>query len=304
MFCLTKSISGRFRFHILSVVACLALSACSASDVVNALTPDAGYSVSKAIPYGRHERQQLDIYTPDEPRADAPLVMFFYGGGWDSGARTDYKFIGQAFATQGYTVAIPDYRLYPEVTWQGFMSDGAQVLAYLDERYSGKSPADHGVVLVGHSAGAYIAAMLALDPSWLDTVGLRQCYVRAVIGLAGPYDFLPLRDDKLKRIFGPGPVSPETQPINHVDPEDPPMMLATGRSDRVVLPRNSAALAAKLRAAGVTVGTPVYDDVGHVEIVGAMADPLRFLAPTHDDVFAYLANTRAMRAPCQDAPKP
>lgn len=271
-------------------LAYLGLAACSATDVVNSLTPDDGYRVDADIAYAPDERHRLDIYIPDYPREGAPLIVFFYGGGWDSGSRSDYTFIGQAFAAEGYTVAIPDYRLYPEVRWRGFMSDAAQAVAYLGERFPEIAQGERGLVLAGHSAGAYIAAMLALDDTWLEEAGANPCQVQSVIGLAGPYDFLPLGSRTLREIFGPGEATDETQPITHVDAGDPPMLLVIGSNDVIVLPRNTTALAARLREAGVTVEERRYEDVSHAQIVGAMSVPFRSLAPTHDDVFRFLTN--------------
>lgn len=280
--------SALTRATCLSLI-CFSLAACSAIDVVNSLTPDDGYRVETGIAYGPEDRHRFDLYIPDEPLQGAPLIVFFYGGGWDSGSRADYLFVGQAFAAQGYTVAIPDYRLYPEVRWRGFMADAARAVAHLADETPDIRQPGRGLVLAGHSAGAYIAALLALDPDWLNRAGSDTCLIRSVVGLAGPYDFLPLRSEKLRDIFGPGEAGPETQPVSHVDAGDPPMFLATGSNDVIVLPRNTNALAVRLRDAGVSVEKRVYQDVSHTQIVGAMSVPFRSLAPTHDDVFRFLA---------------
>lgn len=280
-------LSGRVPIGV--VLACLFLTSCSATDLVNGLTPEDGYRIESGIAFGENERQKLDIYTPDEPREGAPLVVFFYGGGWDSGFRGDYKFVGEAFAAEGYVTAIPDYRLYPEVGWKGFMSDAARSVAAVMKRYPEIAAGGRSLVLAGHSAGAYIAAMLALDASWLAGEDVEPCHIGAVIGLSGPYDFLPLRDDRLRAIFGPGPASVRTQPVHHVDRDDPPMLLITGLEDETVLPRNTDALADALAAVDIAVDVRMYGGVDHVDVVAAMSRPVRFLAPTHDDVFGYLA---------------
>ncbi|MBO6783336.1 MAG: alpha/beta hydrolase fold domain-containing protein [Alphaproteobacteria bacterium] len=272
-----------------------ALSACSPTGIINSLTPESGYTVDRAVPFGDDPRQRLDVYVPDAPAAGTPLVVFFYGGGWESGERQQYKFVGEAFAAQGYTVAVPDYRLYPQVRWRGFMADAADAVAFL----AGRPEAGSGIVLMGHSAGAYIAAMLVLDEAWLDLRGVARCRIRAGIGLAGPYDLLPLRDSTLKQIFGPGEPAEESQPIAHVDPGAPVMLLATGGRDTTVRPRNTRDLAARLVEAGVPVELRIYDGVGHAPLVGALSRPLRSLAPTHEDVFAFLTTLPpGGRAPC------
>jgi len=273
---------------IVAALAGLALGGCSATDVVNGLTPDDGYSLTAAVPYGADPRQRLDIYHPETPLEGAPLVVFFYRGGWESGAREDYRFVGQAFAAQGYTIAIPDYRLYPQVGWRGFMSDAAMAVAELANRFPGVATGEQPLVLAGHSAGAYIAVMLALDPSWLEAKTVDRCVIDSVIGLSGPYDFLPLRDATLRAIFGPDPEGAGTQPIQHVDRGDPPMLLMTGLDDVTVLPRNTRRLAARLSDAAVPVVTRYYDGVNHAGLVGSVAKPLRFLAPVLEDMLAYL----------------
>jgi acetyl esterase/lipase len=285
---------------LIPALASLVLAGCSAITVVNALTPNDGYALISGIPYGDDPRQRLDIYQPETPVAGTPLVVFFYGGGWDSGAREDYKFVGQAFAAQGYTFAIPDYRLYPQVGWRGFMSDAAMAVASLNGRFPGVADGSRPFVLAGHSAGAYIAAMLALDPSWLAGQSLDPCIIDSVIGLAGPYDFLPLLDPKLQDIFGSDPEGAMTQPVQHVNGKAPPMLLITGLDDKTVSPRNSRALADQLRNHEAAVELKTYDGVDHAGLIGALSVPFRFLAPTHADVFAYLAGqVSKSRSACQ-----
>ena len=256
------------------------LSACSGPALVNALTPTDGYLVKRDLPYGDDARQRLDLYVPDEAPPTAPLLVFFYGGRWESGSKDLYPFVGQAFASRGYITAVADYRLYPQVRYREILEDGAAAFATAS-RLVGDG---HGVVLVGHSAGAYIAAMLALDQRLLAAAEVDRCRIAAAIGLSGPYDFLPLDDDTLRQIFGPGPAGPETQPISFVDPADPPMLLATGSDDTTVKPGNTIRLAERLRAVGVAAETRVYDGLNHVRVVAALAAPLRFLAPVLDDV--------------------
>ncbi|MFL5336413.1 MAG: alpha/beta hydrolase [Geminicoccaceae bacterium] len=275
-----------------TALAALPLAACSGAAVVNALTPRGGYTVQRDLAYGPDPRQRLDLYVPDGAAVDQPLLVFFYGGNWQSGSKDLYRFVGQAFASRGYVTAIPDYRLYPQVRYPAFIGDGAAAVTWLiaHPEVAGRRK----VVLVGHSAGAYIAAMLALDRRWLGRHTTGPCArIAAMAGLAGPYDFLPLNDATLEDIFGPGPTSPDSQPVNHVTAGDPPMLLATGSDDGTVRPRNSETLARRLRDAGVPAELVVYDGVGHVEIVAALAAPLRFLAPVLDDVDGFLRRQAA-----------
>ena len=142
---------------------------------------------------------------------------------------------------------------------------------------------------MGHSAGAYNAAMLALNRQYLDRAGVAPGRVAGFIGLAGPYDFLPLTDDVLKAVFGFPDTSRTTQPIEFASAASPPTLLVIGDNDRVVNPGNSARLGAKLRAAGVPVRSVVHPGVSHAALVGALAAPLRSIAPVLEDIRQFVA---------------
>lgn len=269
----------------------LLLAACSPVDVVNLLTPSDGYSVTRDIAYGPQARHRLDLYEPETPAASEALVVFFYGGSWDSGSKDDYLFAAQAFADAGLRVAVPDYRLYPEVVYPAFLEDSAAAVAWARARHEGP------LFLVGHSAGAYNAVMLAVDPRWLAGEGLTACRdLDGVVGLAGPYDFLPLDDADLEAIFVPPQDRPQTQPINHAGTAAPPLLLLAGSDDRTVLPRNSLNLAAARRAAGGRAETRLYEGIDHIGIVGALSVPLRGTAPVLRETLAFIEERSAAGA--------
>ncbi len=257
---------------------------CSPVRILNDLAPD--HLVADGIVYGPEPRHRLDVYAPAPGRRPAPVIVFLYGGGWTDGSRALYRFVGGALAGAGAVVVIPDYRLYPAVRFPSFLQDCALATAW-----AARHAAEHGGAgppfLMGHSAGAYNAAMLGLDPQWLAAAGLDRRRLRGVIGLAGPYDFLPLDTDQLRDIFGPPPRE-HTQPVNFVDAAAPPFFLAAGTADRTVQPRNTESLATRLRAAGRPVAERIYPGVNHVEIIGAIAAPLRFLAPTWQDTRGFV----------------
>ena len=291
--------SRRFAGPAVAGLAALALGGCSTTGVLNALEPKAGLSITRDVVYGQGPRRTLDIYRPRAAAGSAPVVVFFYGGNWRSGDKDDYVFVGSALASRGYVVVIPDYRLYPEVRWPAFLEDSAQAVGWAHAnaaRYGG-DPAR--LVLMGHSAGAYNAAMLAIDERWLAAVGLDpRRHVRALVGLAGPYDFLPLKSAELKIIFGPEQGRPATQPINYVKGGEPPMLLATDRGDKVVSPGNSARLAARVQSrGGGQARSLTYGGLNHALMVGALATPLRFLAPVMKDVSAFIDSTAGRPTP-------
>jgi acetyl esterase/lipase len=257
--------------------------------VLNALEPKGGTSVSRDLPFMEGARGRLDVYRPASANGRAPLVVFIYGGGWDSGRRQDYAFVGQALAAKGFVTVIPDYRVYPEVRWPAFLQDNARAVAWARAHAAdyGADPAK--LVLAGHSAGAYDAAMLAMDRRWLAAVSLDpRRDIRGVVGLAGPYDFLPLRSEELKTIFGPPEGRAATQPIAYADGANPPLFIATDTADKVVDPGNTTRLAKAVRAKGGPVEERYYKGLNHAILVGAIAAPLRFLAPVLSDMTAFI----------------
>jgi acetyl esterase/lipase len=266
------------------VVAGLAgfLSSCSPAVLLNATVSREGYTREADIAYGPDARQKLDLYRPDKPRPDGKTVIFFYGGSWDSGSKRDYLFVAQALAANGYTVVIPDYRLYPEVRFPAFVEDGARAVRWTADRVGTDK-----LFVMGHSAGAHIALLLAVDTPYLPTAGVDRLKLAGVIGLSGPYDFLPLKSSKLIEIFG-GANNRSIEAITFARAPLPPALLIHGTADTTVYPRNSEQLAAAWRTAGAPVELKLYPDVGHIDVVAAISGLLNGRAPTRADVLAYL----------------
>lgn len=265
-----------------------AATACSPIRIVNALTPADGVAVTPGEAYGADPAHRLDVYAPSQGTGPRPVVVFFYGGSWQNGRREDYYFVGAGLASRGFVAMLPDYRKYPQVVFPGFVDDGALAIAWA-RRHAARFGGDPArLFLMGHSAGAHIAAMLALDSRFLGVQGLTPRDVAGLVGLAGPYDFLPLRDPVLKTIFAPEETIARTQPITFVSPGAPPAFLATGVDDTTVNPRNTAHLSARLRAAGVRVEEKRYEGLNHYTIVGALGEPLRSRHPVFGDVIAFL----------------
>jgi acetyl esterase/lipase len=228
--------------------------------LVNALSPKpkASRRVAADLAYGPHPRQRLDIYRPKAATADLPLVVFIYGGAWNSGDRRDYGFVGRSLAARGHVVVIPDYRVLPEVEYPDFLTDCALAVTWASRHAREFGARASRLVLVGHSAGAYNAAMLALVPQYGVSAD-----VRAVVGLSGPYDFYPFDIEISKRTFGAVADPLATQPINFVTRAAPPMLLVSADGDKLVYPRNTTALSARLRDHGVPVVEQHLPGGGH-----------------------------------------
>jgi acetyl esterase/lipase len=264
----------------------LVLSGCAPVEVLNAITPSWSYAATTNLPFGTDARQSLDVYRPANAN-HAPVIIFFYGSRWEGGDKKDFRFVADAFTSKGYVVVIPDYRIYPQVTYPAFVTDGAAAVrwAYDHVAQSGGDP--QRMFLVGHSSGAHTALMLALDAHYLRDAGVPNSSVRGTVGLAGPYDFLPF-DPDIKLIMGPEAVWPDTQPINHVRGDAAPLLLLQGDADDIVGPKNATSLEDKQRAAGGAVTRINYPGIDHYRILLALAAPLRFLAPVLSDVTAWL----------------
>ncbi len=279
-------------FTLLAGAFVLALSACSATDALNALARSDTYRPSLGLAYGPLPRHQLDVYTPTSapPAAGWPTVVFFYGGNWVSGERGDYKFMGEALAARGVLTLIADYRLYPEITYPDFLEDCARAMAWGFEHAKSLGGDPKRVFVMGHSAGGYNAAMLALDPRWLAAVNHSPKELDGWIGLAGAYEFYPLEPGQPARpVFHHPDYPPHSQPIEDVTPASPKAFLAAPTVDKVVSPqRSTLAMAAKLRAAGVPVELHMYDGISHALLAGVFARPLRGLAPALDDLSAWI----------------
>jgi acetyl esterase/lipase len=264
------------------------LSACSPVTVLNALAPRAGITETRDISYAPGDRHELDIYRPHADRP-VPVVVFIYGGGWKDGDKAEYRFVAAALAARGFLTVVPDYRLFPQVRFPAFLQDNAEAVAWTRTNIARYGGDPHRIFLMGHSAGAYNVAMLTLDKQWLAADGLDPDRdIAGTIGLAGPYDFLPLHDPELEEIFSPAGDLSLSQPITFARGNAPPMFLAAGTADQTVLPRNTEHLAAAIRRDGGRVEERLYPNVNHVKIIGAMAGVLRWLAPSLTDVMTFL----------------
>lgn len=263
--------------------------AISILSIINFFSPkDAGSrKVARDVHYGAAERQKLDIYAPRAADGPRPVVFFIYGGSWSDGDRHNYDFVGRALAAQGFVTVIADYRILPQVEYPGFLEDCATAFAWVVDKIAQHGGDADRIALMGHSAGAYNAAMLALDPAYLGSKGLLD-RVRCLVGLSGPYDFFPFDGPITLRTFGAVREPEATQPINHVTSAAPPMFLATGDKDTLVYPRNTVALVARLRAAGVGAEERHYDSLGHPGTLLALGRPARGIAPVLADVSRYL----------------
>jgi acetyl esterase/lipase len=244
-----------------------------------------GEQVGVDAAYGVGARQRLDIYAPAGAVGPHPVLVFFYGGSWRSGSKRDYAFLGDAFSSRGLVTVTPDYRIAPDV-FPSFLEDGAAAIAWVQRNIAIYGGDPTRIVIAGHSAGAYIALMLALDAHYLRDAGA-SLPLRGAAGLAGPYDFYPFDVDATRDAFGGAPDPQATQPVRFARADAPPLWLGWGEKDETVGPRNIENLAAAQRAAGGRIETKLYPNLGHVGILLALSRPFRGRAPVLDDVVEF-----------------
>jgi len=275
-------------YSVLLLLGTRFLSACSAVSfgIANLPARFARSHREASVPFGPAAWQKLDLYRP-AGAAPAPVVVFWFGGGWADGNKEDYRFVGAALASLGYVAVLPDYRLYPQVRFPTFLDDAAGAVAWVQAHVADYGGDPHRIVLMGHSAGAHMAAMLALNPEYLQRAGVDTHNIAGLIGLSGPYELDP-DDATLRAIFAAPYTAHDWQVLPYASARSPPALLIQGADDQRVWPSNSEHLAAALQSDGVRVTLRVYPQRGHADTVAALAWVVRYRSPTIHDIERFM----------------
>lgn len=287
---MNPTLTRRLRHVLITSGIATLLAACSATGLLNTLVPESGFKVTRDVAFSAVPRDKLDVYRPVDSTPTTslkPVVVFFYGGAWDSGDKGGYLFVAEALTSRGYVVVVPNYRLYPEITFPAYMDDAALAVKWTINNIAQFGGDPDKVFVMGHSAGAQLAALVAYDGTYLDRVGIDKRRIRGVVSLAGPLDFLPLTEAKMEFIF-PLPVRAASQPINFITGKEPPTLLLHGTADTRVGIHNSRNLATRIAERGGTAEVTFYPDMGHVGILVALAAPLRSGKPVLDRVAKFI----------------
>jgi acetyl esterase/lipase len=273
-----------------TLLAAATLSGCMSLTfaIANAPATFGSYSVTRDVAYADGRSRTLDVYRPSTLAEARPVLVFFHGGGWVAGAKREYRFVADALTSRGFIVVIPEYRLYPAAKFPGFVADAAQAIAWVHTHANEIGGDAQRVFIMGHSAGAHIAAMVTYDEHFLRDAGGDSSWLHGFIGLSGPYDFLPLRDPELERVFAPEDKYPDSQPVNFVDGKEPPALLLHGRADQTVWPMNSEHLAARIREHGGSVTEHYYDGMSHGGTVAAMSVYYRKRSTVLQDIVEFV----------------
>lgn len=276
------------RLGLIGLAGALA-AACTPARFFNTVTlTDPAVQRLKGVAFGSLDRQKLDVYAPEDGALNAPVCVFIYGGGWDSGARGEYAWAGKAMAASGFVTVVPDYRLVPEVAFPSFLDDVALAVKWTVDNIAAQGGDPSRIVLVGHSAGAYNAAMIALDPRYLKAVGVDRDRIKAFAGLAGPYYFPDLSGPVLSKTFGPAADGGAYQTLDYAAAGSPPAFLVAGDADKTVRPRNTERLAAALRDKGVEVESHIYPGLSHADVLLNLSRTFRGRSPEYSQMTAFL----------------
>ena len=287
---------------LFAIIATVALVACAPAELeatgLSAVSANAGLDGIARTPnqsYGSLARQKLDIYKPLNAKEPRPVIVFTYGGGFKSGSKDQYGFVAEAFSSLGYVTVIYDYRLYPQVTWPVYIQDGALAVAWVSKEIGKYGGDPKRILIAGHSAGAYIAAMLAVNPEYLRAANVPDGTIKAALTFSGPYEFWNAKQQAhggfigqdIQEVMGAAETAAQTQPINYVSGNAPPFVIVHGNQDDLLAVTQAKTMKAKLEAAKVPVTYLEYP-MAHATTILAMAKPLRGLGGTFMDVRAAL----------------
>lgn len=274
----------------LYLIPLLLLCGCSSIEflVANAPTEFDRIDRHADLPYADGPRQRLDIYSPHQGQ-NRPVVIFWYGGSWVKGKKSDYRFVGTTLAERGIVAVLPDYRLYPQVTFPAFDEDGARAVAWVEQHIQEFGGDPHELVLMGHSAGGHTAAFLAFNQEFLRKYGADPGSIVGLVGLSGTYVLVP--ETATERATFPLPYTEaDWQPIRFVDAHSPPTLLLHGTDDKEVLPQEAVELSDAMLALHLRVELHLYSHRGHGDTVAPFAPVARWRSPALTDTLAFIAS--------------
>ena len=271
-FLILRLISTQWCLGKFPLILFIAITGCSPLKLADVLSPYQGYTSKSGIIYQKRNNLKLDIYEPTHKLKNDTIIMFIYGGAWRNGKRQQYRFIAQPFSELGFTTIIPDYRLFPNTRFPGFVEDIASSIAWTQRNLVGNTEKQR-IVLIGHSAGAHIAALIALDQRYLGAHNLSPKILKGWVGLAGPYAFNPLKISSTRPIFESQKINIDlARPITFAHKIGPPSLLLHGTNDTSVYISNSENLFYAIKNSGGMVEFNPLENVGHVGVLVSIAN--------------------------------
>lgn len=239
------------------------------------------------LPYGQDPRQHLDIYAPRQAAPQRPVVIFWYGGSWVKGNKAEYRFVGTTLAERGFVAVLPDYRLYPPVTFPAFDEDGARAVAWVEQHIQEFGGDPHHIVLMGHSAGGHTAAFLSFNHAFMEKYGADPGDISGLVGLSGTYVLVPETPVE-HATFPPPYTEADWQPIRFVDARSPPTLLVHGTDDKEVFPQEAIQLRDEMLRQHLRVELHLYPHRGHGDTVASFAPIARWRTPALRDTIDFI----------------
>lgn len=245
-------------------------------------------------------KHRLDLFLPRGPegrghaRKDFTTVIFVHGGNWIEGDKSlhvagadIYANIGRFLASHGYGAAVVNYRLIPEVAWDAQPADIARAVKWVRANIAARGGDPDAIVLMGHSAGAQLASLVAVSPRWLREAGVPADAIRGVIAISGAgYD---IGDEETYRYFGRSQAwyakrfhtdtapnwEAEASPVNFLDADDPPFLLMYPSGDKRGILRQARVMRAALEKAGIWTWVAPISGLNHSGIILVLSRPDR-----------------------------
>jgi len=149
-------------------------------------------TITNNVPYveGGDERQVLDIFAPDNAK-DLPVVFWIHGGGWQAGDKSDVQIKPRVFGEKGFVFVSTNYRLWPKVEMGVLIGDVAKALGWVHKNISKHGGDPKRIFVMGHSAGAQLAALLCIDDRYLKAEGVPFADLRGCVPVDGDTYDLP-----------------------------------------------------------------------------------------------------------------
>ncbi len=285
--------------RLFKVIPLIFLGGCSALGVINSVSKIYTVETKQNIAFDSHPKLQYDLYYPKSKNTslnETPVIVFFYGGSWNRGDKSEYEFVGRRLASMGYIIAVPNYRLYPEVKYPAFLEDNIKAVKAIQSEikkteYAALKPAEK-FIMMGHSAGAYNAAMLAFDPTWASQIQSdKNALIKGFIGMAGAYNIYPIKDTEVQPVFHHPDYPPESQPIQFAGKTQPPSLILSPETDTLVsIERNSQTLHNALSEAGNTSVIKTIEGTDHVTLIATLSPLLFFKGSSTEPIKEFVDN--------------
>ena len=239
--------TNRCVFAALAVLVCTIPAAAQSHTVT--LVRDIDYVAGVEYPDGK---DRLDLYIP-RGVSNAPVIFSLHGGALEIGDRREETFVGQRFAAAGYLTVVTSYRLSPQVSHPAHIQDAAAAFAWVKRHIREHGGDPDRIIVIGHSAGAYLAMLLAADPRYLAAHKLSPSDIKGVVPVSGFFwvDKPGVAPDRPQYVWGTNQkVWIESSPSRYLRANLPPVLLIDTDGDEEWRQQQNADMAAALRAAG------------------------------------------------------